>query len=325
MERREFLAGAVAAAATPALAAIPATEGDFGQAAALSMATTAFRRMDGSTPSRYLAEAVLAHLRLVQTVAAAVADHEQRRRLAAVGSEAASLAGWLSWDMDDHGSARTWYGSAIKAARRAGNDLLTAYQVGSLAQLEADVGNAAPALNLTRSARRQLGADAPAIAEAWLATVEALAYAAAGEQRLCDRALMRSRATAEQIAVEEPPPWPWVFTFNESKVAACRLACGARLGLPKWVFGTYDDTAPPGSSAHAKQQALRQLDLASGHMAAGRLEAGYVLATQAVEAGLRYRSGRVVERARVFRRAYSSTTPPKIVRDFDDRLHGVYL
>ncbi|MGW7002307.1 hypothetical protein ACWGCW_05625 [Streptomyces sp. NPDC054933] len=136
---------------------------------------------------------------------------------------------------------------------------------------------------------------------------------------------MRSRAAAEQIAVEEPPPWPWVFTFNEAKVAACRLACGARLGLPKWLFGAHNDMVPPASSAHAKQHALRQLDLASGHLAAGRLEAAYVLATQAVEAGLCYRSGRVVERARVFRRAYSSTTPPKIVRDFDDRLYGVYL
>ncbi|HEY5833215.1 hypothetical protein [Streptomyces sp.] len=57
----------------------------------------------------------------------------------------------------------------------------------------------------------------------------------------------------------------------------------------------------------------------------GRLEAGYVLAGQAVEAGLRYRSGRVVDRARIFRRSYSSSTPPKTVRDFAEKLHGVYL
>jgi hypothetical protein len=227
--------------------------------------------------------------------------------------------------MGDHGSARTWYGSAIKAARRSGDRLLAAYQVGSLAQMEAHTGNAAQGLNLVRSARRQLGTVVPAIADAWLSSVEALAYAAAGDERATDRALIRSRTAAGHITSEEPPPWPWVFTFNEAKIAACRLTCGAQLGLSTWVFGSYDEAAAAMSTAHAKQRALLQLDTATGHQAAGRLEAGYALATQAVEAGLRYRSGRVIERARVFRRAYASATPPKIVRDFDDRLHGVYL
>jgi hypothetical protein len=68
-----------------------------------------------------------------------------------------------------------------------------------------------------------------------------------------------------------------------------------------------------------------QLDLAFGHLASGRLEIGYLLATRAVESGLRYKSGRIVERARVFRRSYSSRTPPKVVRAFDDRLHDAYL
>ncbi|WP_405599694.1 helix-turn-helix transcriptional regulator [Streptomyces sp. NBC_01410] len=326
VERREFLAGAVAAAATPALVAIPIPERqEAGQAATLRLATTAFRRMDGSTPSRQLSEVVFAHLRLVQSVAAEAPDEDQRVRLAAVGSEAASLAGWLSWDMGDHGSARTWYGSAIKAARRSGNRLLAAYQIGSLAQMEADAGNAAQGLNLTRSARRHLGTTAPAIADAWLCTVEALSHAAAGDERSTDQALVRSRTAAALITAEEPPPWPWVFTFNEAKISACRVACGARLGLPSWVFGRHDDRATAMPSAHAKQHALLQLDFAAGHQAAGRLEAAYVLATQAVESGLRYRSGRVVERARVFRRAYTSSTPPKVVRTFDDRLHGVYL
>lgn len=323
VERRKLLAGAVATAAAPAFAVPPREHSEPGQAATLRVATTAFRRMDGSTPSRQLSEVVIAHLRLAQSIAAEATNEEQRVRLAAVGSEAASLAGWLSWDMGDHGSARTWYGSAIKAARRSGNRLLAAYQMGSLAQLEADVGNASQGLNLTRSARQQLGTDINTVAEAWLSTVEALAHAAARDEKMCHRALKRSQKEAENITVQESPPWPWVFSFDASKVAACRLTCGARLGLPGWVFEAQNEASV--SSAHAKQRALLQLDLACGHLAAGRLDAAYALATQAVEAGLRYRSGRVIERAQVFRRAYTSRTPPKIVRDFDDRLHGVYL
>jgi transcriptional regulator with XRE-family HTH domain len=327
VERREFLAGAAAAVTAPALASLPnrRQHETTGQADTLRVATTAFRRMDGATPARQLSDVVLAHLKLIQHVARDTGDEAQREALAAVGSEAASLAGWLSWDMGDMGSARTWYGSAIKAAHRSRNKLLAAYQIGSLAQMEAETGNGAQALSLADSARRQLGASAHAVADAWLCTVEALAYAAVGDERACDHALVRSGAAVTRISHEQPPPWPWVFNFNEAKVAACRLACGARLGIPGWIFTRGDEASAISASSHSKQRALLQLDIASGHLAAGRLEVGYVLATQAVETGLRYRSGRVVERARVFRRAHSSHTPPRIVRDFDEKLHGVYM
>jgi hypothetical protein len=327
VERRELLTGAVAVVATPALSALAGQhqQAESGHAATLRVATTAYRRLDGTTPSRQLAEVVLPHLGLIQNITRDTKQAEARARLAAVGSEAASLAGWLSWDMGDAGSARTWYGSAIRAARQSGNALLAAYQTGSLAQMEAETGNAAQALTLVNSARRQLGAQVIAIADAWLSTVEALAHAAAGDERSSDRALVRSRTEALRVPSEEPPPWPWVFTFDERKVVACRLACGARLNRPDWIFGGGDEATLVASAAHEKQRALLQLDLAFGHLASGRLEIGYLLATRAVESGLRYKSGRIVERARVFRRSYSSRTPPKVVRAFDDRLHDAYL
>lgn len=328
VERRNFLAGAAAVATAPALTALDTPKGwaaENGQPANLRLATTAFRRMDGSMPSRHLAEPVLAHLRLAQTVAGEAEDSAAKARLAAVGSEAASLAGWLSWDMGDYGSARTWYGTAIKAVRGCGDRLLTAYQMGSLAQFEAQAGNAAQGLSLTRSARRQLGPERPIIANAWLSTVEALAHAAVGDGASCDQALKNASADATRIPVEDSPPWPWVFTFNNSKVAACRIACGARLGFPQWVFGAQDDAAPILVSGHDKQRALYVLDVASAHLAAGRLDGAFALATRALETGVRYRSGRVVEKARALRRSYATTTPPGVVREFDDRLYGVYL
>jgi len=198
VDRREFLGGVAAAAATPLLTALPPAQHDHPQAAALRLSTSAYRRLDGSTPSRDLTEPVHAHMRLIQTIST-TAQPSERGRLAAVGSEAASLAGWLAWDMGDHGSARTWYGSAIKAAKSAGNQLLTAYQSGSLAQLEAHAGNGAQALSLVHGARRALGAQRPAIADAWLSSVEALAHAASGDERAADQALSHSRAAADRL------------------------------------------------------------------------------------------------------------------------------
>ncbi|MFD7705480.1 helix-turn-helix domain-containing protein [Streptomyces caelestis] len=325
MHRRALLGGAVAAAAAPALAALPTAPAEgaaSGQAAALRLSTAAYRRLDASTPSQDLEDVVQAHLRLIQTTARN-AGEEQRTRLAAVGSEAASLAGWLAWDMGNHGSARARYGAAVNAARSAGDPLLTAYQVGSLAQFEAHAGNGVEALNLAGRARRALGGRAPAVADAWLSGIEALGHAAAGDRRSADKALTRSRTAAEALSGQQaPPPWPWVFSYTVEKVAAHRVTCGAWLGLPDWALS---DDVEALATGHAKQRALLLLDIAAGQLAAGRIEGAFALATRALEAGLHYRSGRIVERARAVRRSLALSSPPRVVRDFDERLHGVYL
>ncbi|MFH8786396.1 helix-turn-helix domain-containing protein [Streptomyces roseoverticillatus] len=327
VERREFLAGVAAVAAAPVIGAdsAPRAEWDGGQAAVLRMATTAYRRMDATVPARQLADTVAGHMRLVQTVANQTNDQSVRTRLAAVGSEVASLAGWLSWDMADQGSARTWYGAAIKAARRAAEPLLISYQQGSLAQFEVEYGNCAQGLSLIRSARRQLGDACPPIAAAWLSSLEAVAHATAGDERAADRALSASGVEAARLATTDAPPWPWVFSFDERKVAAARVTCGARLGRPRWVLSSLSDATAALSSCHEKQRALLMLDVASGHLASGQLEAAFALASQALRTGLRLRSGRVAERARAFRRNYSSATPPAVVREFDGLLRDAYL
>jgi hypothetical protein len=48
---------------------------------------------------------------------------------------------------------------------------------------------------------------------------------------------------------------------------------------------------------HDKQRALLLLDIAAGHLAAGRIEGAFELATRTLETGVLYRSGRIVERA----------------------------
>ncbi|MFB7419753.1 helix-turn-helix domain-containing protein [Streptomyces sp. NPDC056121] len=321
VNRRLFLGTAAAAAAAPILPQVPGpADASSGQAAALRLATAAYRRLDGTTASRDLADAVQGHMRLIRTTAQA-ATGADRERLAAAGSEAASFAGWLAWDKGDNGSARSWYGSAVKSARAAGNALLTAYQAGSLAQFEAHAGNSVEALNLVRRARRSLGDGRPAVADAWLSSVEALAHAAGGDERLADRALIAARAGAEALP-EEAPPWPWVFSFTPTKVSIVRVACGARLGIASWVLREDTEALATG---HDKQRALLVLDIAAGHLAGGRVDAAFALASRALETGLRYRSGRIVERARALRRSLSTGSPPKVVREFDERLHGVYL
>ncbi|MFI9078613.1 hypothetical protein ACIGW8_19395 [Streptomyces sioyaensis] len=97
------------------------------------------------------------------------------------------------------------------------------------------------------------------------------------------------------------------------------------MGISRWVSDAQDSAGAVMTAGHEKQRALLALDVASGHLAGGRLDAAFGLGSRALEIGLRYKSGRIVERARVLRRGYTSATPAKVVRDFDERLHGVFL
>lgn len=66
------------------------------------------------------------------------------------------------------------------------------------------------------------------------------------------------------------------------------------------------------------------LDVADAHLDAGQMDAAFMLAGQAVETGVELRSGRIVDRARAVRNRVGGSAP-RLVREFDARLHGVYL
>ncbi|WP_309500314.1 helix-turn-helix domain-containing protein [Streptomyces shenzhenensis] len=326
VERREFLTTALVAAAQPIGTAITATsEWDNSQAAALRIATSSFRRLDATVASRDLSEAVKSHLRLVQVIAGEAPDETHRSRMASVGSEAASFAAWLAWDMADHGSARRLYGASIKAARSSNNSLLTAYQTGSLASFEAETGNPHEALRLVTHARQQLGVDLPPLAAAWMSAIEAVAHATSGQHRACDRALKACEQHAARIPDADPVAWPWIFAFDDRKIAACRITCTARLGQPLHSRIGELDIASALGSGHDKQRALLTLDVAAGYLATKEIDTAFRLAERALQEGVRLRSGKIAERARALRRAYLSPRPPSIVRAFDDQLHATHL
>ncbi|MFE0099834.1 helix-turn-helix domain-containing protein [Streptomyces sp. NPDC059009] len=326
VERRKFLGAAIVAAAEPISMGSAATpEWDNSQAATLRIATSSFRRLDSTVASRDLSEAVQSHLRLIQTVAREAPDDSHRSRMASVGSEAASFAAWLAWDMADHGSARRWYGSSVKAAYSSGNPLLTAYQTGSLASFEAETGNPHVALRLVTQARHQLGPALSPLASAWLSAIEAVAHATARQQRACERALKASEQNAALIPDADPVAWPWIFAFDERKITACRITCTARLGQPLHTRLSEPEVATALSGSHDKQRALLTLDVATGYITTKEIDTAFALAKRALCEGIRLRSGKIAERARQFRRAYVSPRPSTVVREFDDQLHTAYL
>jgi tetratricopeptide (TPR) repeat protein len=240
-------------------------------------------------------------------------------------SEIAGFAAWLHWDMHDLGSARSYYTTAIKAAHSTANHTLHAYMLGSLATLAVYEGDATEGLALLRRAAAQVEPDPPAIATAWLSCLEAVAQADANNARRAWDALDRADRAVDQIGVEGPPPWPWVFQFDHDKVTRHRLTCAARLGRPEVACSAARDIGAFLNNGHVKQRALTQLDLAAAYLADREAEEAFRLATEAVELGRTAQSGRVIDAARQFRRKFTGSPASPVVRAFDERLYSVSL
>ncbi|MER7046791.1 DNA-binding protein [Streptomyces jumonjinensis] len=302
----------------PVTIPMPDDGGDI--AACLRQVTAAGRHLDNALPARQLLPAARQTLRLAAQLDT---GDGPRRDLSAAHSEARSFLAWLSWDAGDVTAARDHYGQAIQTARDSGHQLLHAYQLGSLAQFEARLGNPVAAITAADRTRRALGPDAPAVAHAWAAATEALAHAAAGDATMADEALARSRDASVRIPEDTPVPWPWLGPFDHHKVAAARISCGALLGRPEWVTGAVADVPAALSTPHVRQRALLTLDLAAGLLAAGDVDEAFTVASEALRVGAETESHRLIHGAAVLRGQYTGARLPRCVADFDEQLAAV--
>ncbi|MDA0564579.1 helix-turn-helix transcriptional regulator [Streptomonospora sp. S1-112] len=315
-KRREF--GRVITAAALAVPVAP-PPGDIGDhtAPTLRAITGGQRRLDASCPARDLAAGARAHVELTARTLARARRTPFAADIAAAAGEAAGFAAWLHADMDDTGTARAHYRSAVRAARLAGHPLLGAYMLGSLAFFETDNGDAAAGLELAGEAGRLVGAGAHPTAAAWLACVRAVAHAALGEPRAADRAIAAAEAAVARRDNADPP-WPWVFPFDAAKVAGYRALAAVRLDRPADARRAFTEAFGQAAPA-AKQRGVLMVEMARAHLAAGDVDEAFRLAGEALDVGLRHGSDRLVSRVRGLRRSYRGA-PARCLGDLDDRL-----
>jgi transcriptional regulator with XRE-family HTH domain len=318
---------------TIALALVPwasPPEADRSTAPTLNAITNAQRRLDAMTPARELARGVIPHVEMANRALGRTRGPGVAADVAASLSEAAGLAGWLHTDMCDQGTARYYYRLAVDAARHAGHDLLAGYMLGSPAAFEIDTGDHAAGLRLISRAREQMAGENHSTPRAWLAAIEALGHASArGGEHAADDAVERAGAAVEADRNTAEPPWPWIFPFDQAKLAGYRALVYVRLGRPGDALAAFADSLVAPQLA-PKQRAMIMLEVATAAAQEGvtekdtaRIDEAFGLAAEALALGERYGSGRVIQRSRMFRRDYAGPVTSS-VRAFDQRVYATF-
>jgi hypothetical protein len=282
----------------------------------LTVPSVTYRRLEQRLPSRTLVAPVSAHLALVRQV---VARKPQARKLHTVISETAGLAAWLFVDMDDRASARRHYQLAIRAAQQSGHPLLPAYMLGSLGHFAALSGDAVQGLRQVSSARNQLPRSAPLIASVWLDAIEAVALAVQGDRRAI--ALLNRAEQRLSGANSEEPVWPWLFRFDERKLAGYRATVAARLlmldeAADALMLAREAVSAP-------KQRAAMEIERARLLAATGNLEKACATAIGAFDTGRSYGSNRVLQAVIDFRNSLG-VQHGRLTAELDQRFDSLY-
>jgi transcriptional regulator with XRE-family HTH domain len=300
---------------------------DDGTAPALTAITGAQRRLESATSARELARGVAAHVEMTHRLLARTRRSPLVGGVAAALSEAAGLAAWLHADMCDIGTARTYYRLAVDGARQAGHDLLAGYMLGSLAAFEIDTGDPVLGLTLVARARRQIGHAAHPTPQAWLASIEALGHATARKDGTAAGEALGRAAGAAGSAAAVPPPWPWLFPFDQAKLAGYRALVAVRLERPAEALAAFAESLIAVQPA-PKQRAIIMLEVATAASQDGarqkdtaRIGEAFQLAAEALGVGTMYSSERVIQRARAFRRDYGGPVTSQ-VRDLDQQLQS---
>jgi hypothetical protein len=201
------------------------------------------------------------------------------RQLAAAAAELTRLAGWMAYDMEQHGLAQRYLIQALRLARGADDHTLGGEILAGMAHQAIYMGQPAHALDLARAA--QLAARRAGV-QTLLASahvLEAHAHAGLGDAKSCGASLHQAELAFEARKPTEEPKW--LSYFDEAYLAAKFAHCFRDLG----------------EGERAVRQARRSLDmdsryvrgrmfnlslLAAGLLQCGELEEACVAASHAL-------------------------------------------
>ncbi|MCG5221147.1 hypothetical protein [Streptosporangium sp. KLBMP 9127] len=150
------------------------------------------------------------------------------RELASAAAELTRLAGWMAYDLEQHGLAQRYLIQALRLARGAGDHGLGGEILAGMSHQAIYIGQPAHALDLARAAQlsaRRSGIDS-LLAEAHV--LEAHAHAVLGDGPSCGSSLREAETAFGRRSPRDEPGW--IAYFDEAYLSAKFAQCFRDLG-----------------------------------------------------------------------------------------------
>ena len=335
VERRQFIltstfaAGAYASSAirwltTPGAQGMPAGPAlRVGRAdlEAIREVTQTFVRLDNlfgggrarPTVVRYLHDEVTPLLR------AGIYSDTVGQELFSATAELTRLAGWMAYDLEQHGLAQRYLIQALRLASEADDHALGGEILAGMSHQAVYIGQSDDALDLARAAQtsaRKAGLPA-LLAESLI--MEAHAHAANKDALACTSAL---NAAEKAFAQSKDGGPAWLSYFDEAYMAAKFGHCFKELrdGPQAEHFAKRSLDMVDG---YTRGRTFNVLLLANAHLQQRDLDAACATGNQALDLAAGLRSARTIRYMRDLRRRMSAFGNQPNVREFQARAHDL--
>ncbi|MGH3897777.1 MAG: helix-turn-helix domain-containing protein [Pseudonocardiaceae bacterium] len=280
---------------------------------AIEQATAAFVRQDFAQGSGLTRDVAVAHLHATLPLLGAQMTPEVQPRLLVATAYLATIAGWLSFDSNQHDAARRLWTIGLNIARNAQGSQssdLTVFLLFDLAIQAVHLGRPDEALRLVHLGHAAAAGAHPVSASTrcCLAKIQARAHAALGDAADCDRALGQA---VEQFSIVDPASRPlWGSFHDEALLAAQQGAAHYLLAQTSGDPRAAERAVPLLRQAvdgfgpdRARTRALYLPDIAGAHAITGDTDTAVSLGHQAIDAVTALHSPRAYDRLRVLNTA----------------------
>lgn len=243
----------------------------------LECATAELFTREEQAPAAVLREELARHVDLLARLIPTGATQTLRTRLSITAGEAAALAGWIAYDLDDARQACAYWQAALHACHNAVDGPGTALALGYTSYQKCQDGDHQQAHRLLNEAARHLRASEHATALAWI-TARQAEEAAHLRRPEAPRLLDRARSLMDNA--DRPAGRAWAGFFDHARLGA--MTVSVHTGLP--------DLDPTVSAVlttareDAKTLAVILGDVATAYLDRGDLDRASEIGEQALHA-----------------------------------------
>lgn len=276
------------------------------------------RRLDDVSGSRVAVRPALAQRDVIRSLLEGGPLEPVKTRLAVAAADLSQLLGWLSFDMNDHDTARAYFNEGLQAAHEAGDKALGAYLLGNLAFLSIYEDRPQEALPFAEAARRRVEGTGSLAAQSWIATVEAEVFASLNDRDGTEESLDRARAGFARTKPEESPPW--MYHYNQSGLESGVGTCYLRLGLAEPARQAMKQTLAGSDASVIRERSIYLARLGQTYVPAGEVDEACRFGGEALSIAADTRCDRAVLRVRKLRTQLEPWASEPMVRQLDDQL-----